>query len=199
MSALKMGTATLATENAGSIDIERASFPAGTVLRVFSKTITEHETLGSGNSGGTPYTIPGTDQNGNGSIFSVTITPLSASNKIMLFGDLSMALSDSFNYNFYWAFYRSIGGATATTIGIGTEGTGTNLTGGYNMYISAGAVPFLFGNMKHFMDSPNTTSEVKYHIQAGAADSNATLYINRRGNNDSIGGISTITAMEIAG
>ena len=38
MSSLKMGTATLATENAGSIDIERASFPAGVPVQMQVQT-----------------------------------------------------------------------------------------------------------------------------------------------------------------
>jgi hypothetical protein len=170
----------------------------GKILQVLSTTKTDHTSM-TGTVGDHPYTVPGTDQDGNGSIWSVTITPSNASNKIMLVGDVAMGMNNFHSYNFFWAFYRSIGGATATPIGIATEGTDTKATGGFNMYTSDWSVPFLFGATKQFMDTPNTTSEVKYHIQVGSDDANAVMYVNRRGVSAASGGTSTITAWEIAG
>ena len=47
-----------------------------------------------------------------------------------------------------------------------------------------------------YLDSPNNTSATTYNVQMKGAD---TVYVNRRGNDSSYGGSSSITIMEIAG
>ena len=124
--------------------------------------------------------------------FSASITPSSASNKVLVTADIFMGLSDFYNFNYYWRFVRG-----STAIGVGTGG-GTNITGGNNLHISGGSVPFLGGNTKTYLDSPATTSSVAYKVQISNLDVNGTLYVNRRGANTDAVGISTITLMEVA-
>ena len=159
-----------------------ANAPSGSVIQVV-QTIKTDAFSATGNGGVTPYEVTG---------LSVTITPSSTSSKILLIAEVFMGLADFNNTNYYWNISRG-----STAIGIGTVGT-QRFAGGHNMYLSGGSIPFAAGNAKLVLDSPATTSATTYKIFIGAADSNATLYINRRGNTTNDSGVSSITAMEIA-
>tara|TARA_B100000212_G_C27142808_1_gene434098 strand:+ start:75 stop:617 length:543 start_codon:yes stop_codon:yes gene_type:complete len=126
---------------------------------------------------------------------SVTITPSSTSNKILVFPDLALGSSDMEGYHCVWRLLRG-----STPIGVSTSATTANLTGtgGLNIHPTAGNA-YNFGTSKMFLDSPSTTSATTYKCQWSANDSNATLFLNRRGGNTEPGGISTITVMEVAG
>lgn len=124
---------------------------------------------------------------------SATITPTSASSKIMVIVDMAFSMSDINNLNASWKILRN-----STDIGIGAGGT-YNVTGGFNMYLSAGNIPMVLGNSKHYLDSPSTTSATTYKIQMQKADASGTMYVNRRGNSDTeYRAISVVTLMEIA-
>ena len=125
---------------------------------------------------------------------SVTITPSSTSNKILVFPDLALGSSDMEGFHLIWRLLRG-----STPIGVSTSATTANLTGtgGLNIHSTAGNA-YNFGTSKMFLDSPSTTSATTYKCQWSANDSNATLFLNRRGGNTQAGGISTITAMEVA-
>ena len=75
------------------------------------------------------------------------------------------------------------------------------MTGGYNLYDSNNAVPYIFGMSRTFFDSPATTSSVNYKVQVSHSHSGsgAVVYVNRRGSSGQWRGISTITLMEISG
>ena len=124
---------------------------------------------------------------------SASITPSSSSNKILIISDIALGSSDLYSFNHGFKVLRN-----STDVGISTFAT-TNYSGGANMYLSNGAICHLFGNSKTFLDSPATTSATTYKIQATKNSASGTLYINRRGNDTGIGGVSSITLMEIAG
>ena len=123
---------------------------------------------------------------------SVAITPSSSSNKVLVISDLAIGSSDLNAFNHGFKVLRD-----ATNVGISTAGS-TNFSGGVNMYLSGGQYPWLFGNMKMFLDSPSTTSAITYKIQGTKVSADGTFYVNRKGSGTDIGGTSAITVMEIA-
>jgi hypothetical protein len=124
---------------------------------------------------------------------SVAITPSSSSNKVLVISDLAIGSSDLYSYNHGFKVLRD-----STDVGISTAGS-TNFSGGVNMYLSAGNIPYLFGTMKMFLDSPSTTSATTYKVQGTKISASGTFYLNRKGVDTSIGGASSITVMEVAG
>jgi hypothetical protein len=176
----KLGTGA-AVANIGSRALSVGQMPAGSVIQVVQtvKTDTFSSTAASW------VDITG---------LSASITPSSSSNKIMVIVDMAYSISDINNLNLSWKMVRN-----STDIGVGTGGT-YNVSGGFNMYLSAGSIPMVLGNSKHYLDSPATTSSTTYKVQIQKADASGTLYVNRRGNSDTeYRSISVITLMEIAG
>tara|TARA_R100001163_G_scaffold20563_1_gene17805 strand:- start:229 stop:759 length:531 start_codon:yes stop_codon:yes gene_type:complete len=124
---------------------------------------------------------------------SVTITPTTNSAKILIIPDLALGGSNMQSYHLVWRLLRG-----STAIGVSTSATTAALTGTGGMHKAAnGANAYFFGCSKIFVDSPATTSATTYKCQWSAADSGATLYLNRRGNDAGAGAISTITAFEL--
>ena len=124
---------------------------------------------------------------------SVTITPQSSSSKILVFPDLGLGGSDMANYHCIWRLLRG-----STAIGVSTTAADAQLTGTGGMHRGAsGANAYFLGHSKMFIDSPATTSATTYKCQWSANDSSATLFLNRRGSNTSVGSISTITVFEL--
>ena len=125
---------------------------------------------------------------------SVTITPSSTSNKILIIPDLALGGSEMASYHLVWRLLRG-----TTPIGVSTSATDSDLTGTGGMHRAAsGANAYFFGCSKMFLDSPSTTSATTYKCQWSANDAGATLYLNRRGSSTGAGGITTMTAMEVA-
>jgi len=111
---------------------------------------------------------------------SVSITPTSASNKVLVMATVSMGVSVS-TENMNIQFARA---GTA----IGTVSTTSSATSGTNdrMY----TVPLIY------LDSPATTSATAYTVQTFKGIGVNTIYLNRDGGN-TYKGISTITVMEV--
>jgi len=125
---------------------------------------------------------------------SVTITPSSTSNKVLIIPDLALGGSEMSSYHLVWRLLRG-----TTVIGVSTSATDSDLTGTAGMHrASSGANAYFFGCSKIFLDSPSTTSATTYKCQWSANDAGATLWLNRRGNDTGAGGITTVTAMEVA-
>ncbi|ADD95063.1 uncharacterized protein [uncultured Mediterranean phage uvMED] len=124
---------------------------------------------------------------------SVTITPTTNSAKVLIIPDLALGGGDMANYHLVWRLLRG-----STAVGVSTSATSAELTGTGGMHRGAnGGNAYFFGCSKIFIDSPATTSATTYKCQWSALDSNATLYLNRRGSSTTAGGISTITAFEL--
>ena len=149
---------------------------AGAVVQVLSATKTDTASFTTGSW---------IDVNG----LSVTITPTSASSKILVSCDLFTGIN---NVNsMYWRFAKN-----SAPIGVGNSGTILS-SGGYYSDVSNAVFSFS-GTSGSFLDSPNTTSSVTYNIQVRTYDNTQTGYLNRRGQDTLVGAISTLNIMEIA-
>lgn len=125
---------------------------------------------------------------------SVSITPTSASNKILVILDMNGSQQVGTNA----CFARLMRDSTAIAIG---DAAGSRVRSTFAL-ISSDAGDFFLDNAgMNFLDSPATTSALTYKAQVIAATS-GTVYVNRTGNDgDSTSGVravSSITVMEVA-
>jgi hypothetical protein len=128
---------------------------------------------------------------------SVTITPSSASNRILVFGNLAIATVNARGGAAILVRGSTIiGQADASSDRARMSGSGIGFTGD-----GSGEGEMIFSTNFCFLDSPATTSATTYKIQASAFDS--IWYVNRSqsdGNSaDRTRGTSNITVMEISG
>ena len=114
---------------------------------------------------------------------SLTITPAATSSKILLLLNTNMYQNSDQNY---WAirWERAISGGSTTNIG--------NSTYGISFARSAQAHDFWGGVGMTYLDSPSTTSEITYQVQAKASSGTAGVGENSTNQNN-------IIALEIAG
>ena len=166
------------------INVNTIANAAGTVnkgvLQVVSATKTDAFSTGSGSA------VDITD-------LSVAITLRSTDSKVFITGNVEMSCDSSGTTTFI-NLVRAISGGATSNLAINTDAGTTNATianntsNNYNMT----------NNGFDFLDSPNTTSAITYHLEAFCIGSN-NIRINRRGDSTIQGGVSTITAMEIQG
>ena len=123
------------------------------------------DTSNTGSTSG--YVLPGTDQDGNGSIFCASITPAATNSKILVILDITF----SCNHIYYMDLLRDIDSGTSdTNLFRGDAATNKlhHTMGGYHDADggSTSQVSMTFKhNMHHvmtYLDSPSTTSEVTY-------------------------------------
>jgi hypothetical protein len=174
------GTSGQVLTSAGSSAVPTWSTPsAGKVLQVVSTTLTTNFSTTSD----TFVDLTG---------LSLSITPSSSSNKVLLFLNLSMTAG----IGNVVALYQYVRGSTA--IGIGTQSGATNQVSGgvYNDPSVSSAAVFTYIN-SHYLDSPATTSSTTYKIQLKNNSSGTAIYVNKR-YDSYISCISTLTAMEVA-
>ena len=154
---------------------------AGKVLQVVSTTKTDTFSTTST----TPVDVTG---------LSVSITPASASNKILITGSVCYGTSTA-NYLMGFLLVRN-----STSICIAdAAGSRSRWTFGSQGFTGTDTSAF---SPINFLDSPATTSSTTYKIQA-QIESPQTLWVNRGGESDGDSSItgrftSTITVMEIA-
>jgi hypothetical protein len=163
--------------------IAASSMPTGSVLQVLQAVKTD--TFSTTSASGTFADITG---------LSVSITPSSSSNKILILAEVRAATPSSNG-----SFIRAMRDATA--IYIGNAGGGSRVRVSAQGYNSDGNSNTNLTIM--FLDSPATTSSTTYKIQACVGGSSGTVYVNRSDNNSDnvFTGMSTssITVMEIKG
>jgi len=151
----------------------------GLVLQVVSTTKTDTFSVTSGSY---------TDLTG----LSVSITPSSSSNKILVLVNLNAVGQDN---QTFWKVVRA-----STDISVGATAGSRTVTSGGNMYNESDGAN-LKNNSLNFLDSPSTTSATTYKIQIYSR-SGPTL-VNRSSadtdNADYGRSASTITLIEIAG
>ena len=157
-----------------------SGFSGGIIQTVQSvKTDTASESISAGGT--------------SSSIVSVSITPSSASSKILVIADLSASFSDT---GVYLKLFR---GSTQIALGDASgnrQRVSTHLLTDQSFIMSSCSCTFL--------DAPSTTSSTTYHLKAGhPSPSTTTVYFNRS-NNDSNAvqiarGISTLMLMEVTG
>jgi hypothetical protein len=123
--------------------------------------------------------------------FSVSITPSSASNKILII--VSIYAGNDTQYS----FARLMRDSTAICI---ADASSSNNRSSFNNFYTADSGTFKAGT-QNFLDSPNTTSSVTYKVQI-ITGGVGTIYFNYGGTGDTSSSrgrtASTITVMEIA-
>lgn len=154
---------------------------AGKILQVVSTTKTDTFSMSSN----TFADVTG---------LSVTITPSSASSKILVMANVSGQGTN--------AACVMIGRLMRDTTAIAVGTSVSNRTAGsFGAFIAQGTSDMLFGAVTH-LDSPSTTSAVTYKIQVLSNVNGQVVYVNRTAaDTDSAAfarTVSSITAMEIA-
>tara|TARA_B100001248_G_C27354126_1_gene442871 strand:+ start:761 stop:1372 length:612 start_codon:yes stop_codon:yes gene_type:complete len=128
-----------------------------------------------------------------------TITPSSASNKILVIGQLysssTVATVTAFN-----VVKRSINSGTFTTIGnhAGTSDSASTLAHGHGGNFNG--TWNLMNSSMHYLDSPNTTQSIVYKWFF-RSEISGTTYINRTGRHNTVyhpATISCLTLFEVA-
>ena len=166
----------------GCVDTDTlaTSVTRGKILQVV-QTFKTDSTSQSGNSSTTFYDISG---------MSVSITPSSSSNKVLVMWTAQVASSGASGRA---NIIRLLRGSTA--IGSGTGGSSTN---GQIYHRTVQYNPETKNMM--YLDTPNTTSATTYKLQwsvEGSGGSSTTYYLNDN-SGGSFGMTSHITVMEVA-
>ena len=157
--------------------VARAALPVGSILQVVSTTKTDTFSMNSNTF---------TDITG----YSVSITPISASSKILVMCSLNVFVANTYNL-----IGRLMRGSTAISIG---DAAGSRPQASFeHFYIHDEQMHLV--NL-HFFDSPATTSSTTYKLQikSGVAIYVNRLSIDRDTSNYDARTASTITVMEIA-
>jgi len=165
----------LTTASSGQI-IPKAGLPTGSVLQVVQTTKTDTFSTTSTSK----VDITG---------MSVSITPTSATSKILIIASLNYGGS---YFNYYCDLLR--GATVLNAPSSGNNPCTISLCGIYN-----DNVWLIYSGNISFLDSPASTSSLTYKLQI-ACQSGGLFYLNRSQRNNSSDSVcsSTITAMEIA-
>ena len=160
-----------------------SSFTKGKVLQVITGTTSTRV-----ESSSTTYADTG---------LSVTITPSSSSNKILIKGSLYVGQN-------YWQTRGRIL-RDSTAIGLGeTAGSRIPVTWNNNTYDGSSNTQYVMNSVSfEFLDSPSTTSQITYSLDLGGYSTSYTVYLNRSHSDTDASTyfgrpISTLTLMEIA-
>jgi hypothetical protein len=160
-----------------------SQMPTGSVIQVVQTVKTN--TFSTTSASGTFADITG---------LSVSITPSSASNKILILAEVRAATPSSNG-----SFIRAMRDSTAIYVGDSGGGSRVRVSAqGYNADGNSNTNLTIM-----YLDSPSTTSSTTYKIQACAGGTSGTVYVNRSDNNsDNVFtgmSASSITVMEIKG
>ena len=167
--------------------------PAGSILQVVYNQKTDRSAIPTS----TWTDIPGTDQNGSGSVFSATITPTSTSSKILVTLNIESAGGEA-KYVHSIRLYR---GTTAIGLSdqIGIHRPQTFMSTGQQNWSNYGRN----NSTNSFLDSPSSTSLQTYSVKVWDIRDSSIVYINRQYYDADDGavptGTSSIMLMEIAG
>jgi hypothetical protein len=124
---------------------------------------------------------------------AVSITPSSATSKILIAGSVNVSSTSGVN----GVHFRLARGSTAIALA-DTAGSRNRTYSGGNTIASS-----MVSSAFNFLDSPATTSSTTYNVQLATNSGGQTAAVNRQlSDTDDPGvprGVSTITVMEIAG
>jgi hypothetical protein len=161
-----------------------SKLPAGSVLQVFSTTKTDTFTTSSTSD----VAITG---------LSATITPTSASSKILVLVNIGVQGTTAVDYGIFFSLYKSaslITGAVGDAAGSRKVCTSASRSSNDQRFQPASLM---------YQDSPASTSSLTYACYMSMEPGGSTACINRSGNDTNSTSfprtISTITVMEIAG
>jgi hypothetical protein len=185
----------LKTNGSGTLSFATPS--GGKITRVIQslKADTESEA-------GTQYVfadIDGTDHDGSGSKWQLSITPASATHKILLHYEATFGQTGQIYSGF--RLRKTQGGATTTVAG-GSGSIGNRQGGIVGMYRHT---YFTYGQDKvsgTILDSPGVATEVVYFMQMFTGNTSYPIYLNRDASDAddtyTIRSVSNLVAMEIA-
>lgn len=128
---------------------------------------------------------------------SVSITPTSASSKILVLINMNWTTSDYRN----GSGYQIVRDSTALCIGDAASNR-SRVTGGWEDNVNNPTYT-MFNASMNYLDSPSTTSATTYKIQIRQTEAYGTTFVNQTGADADTAayprGASTITVMEVAG
>jgi hypothetical protein len=162
-----------------------ANAPPGSVIQVVTSTQVADQVISqsgsaSENRGSTWYDTSG---------LNITLTPISTSNRILVFGHVCLGTNSENSYNIHWRLVRN-----GTAIG---NGTGQNWPAMGSVRNINGAGPYVCPFS--FVDSPSSTSALTYKLQVLQTYNANVIRINRNTDDGwQSGASSTITALEIS-
>jgi hypothetical protein len=168
----------LQTNGSGVLSFAGVSASAGQVIQVVSTTKTDTFSTSS-----TSFV----DVTG----LSVSITPSSASNKILIIASIYGGNDTQYS------FARLMRDSTEICIG---NANSSNTRNSFTNFYTADSSNYK-GGTQNFLDSPNTTSSLTYKVQMQSGSSSVYLNFGGTGDTSSSRGrtASTITVMEIKG
>tara|TARA_Y100000768_G_scaffold345358_1_gene292243 strand:- start:319 stop:1026 length:708 start_codon:yes stop_codon:yes gene_type:complete len=172
------------TATSGIVGLTSTGMPSGSIIQVKQTVKTDGFSIND--------TASNTDVTG----LSVTITPTSASNKILI--DLHMSAFSVESSSYYGARFQLVRDSTDIAKG-DADGSRERCTGPID---GGGSANYADVVSAKFLDSPNTTSATTYKVQIGNSQSKNT-YVNRPVNTSNSSTysqchISSITVMEVA-
>lgn len=166
----------------------------GSILQVVHTQLTTSFS-GTSTQTGTGFYIDVTGLN-------ATITPSSASNRILILTNMYIGKTTTSGYQQHFRIKRN---GTAIILGAGEEGRPTS-TGRINMYSSdttSGQYQMVSFNGVHY-DYPASTSALTYQIALGGYSGSPIVYVNRpetwqaQANDYDSTPVSTLTLMEVS-
>ena len=208
-------TVKLVGSSSGSVSLQAPASTAGGANRVLTLPDINSTIDTTGRAGNILQVKTNTTQGSTGSIHctptetyvdipdqNVTITPSSASNKILI-SFHQMGETSTNNHHYVWAVKRAISGGATTTIEAPASGNKTQaMTIMTRSHGSDDESTIDVAHCTNYLDSPNTTSAVTYTVQIQNAESTAYYYYNRNYSSSDTKyrevGLSWITVMEIA-
>ena len=166
-----------------------SAMASGSIIQVVQALKSDSQTFTSSSSGGDRYDITG---------LSVSITPSSSSNKILIFYNVNVGGPNGG----YRAFLQLMRGSTDIYRGDAASSRTRCSNFIYTRNDSVGSVPS-YQNTGTFLDSPSTTSATTYKIQINTHNGGGNVYgVNTANSNPSSSSgqnpISQITVMEVA-
>ena len=165
-------------------------FPAGTVLQVLQSVKTDTDSTTNSQADGFDF-ITGTDQAGNGSIFSVVITPKASNSHFFITAAMTLSIDNA-------SIIMLASQRDGTTLTVSSGGTDSNSM--FHSYL-AGITSNSFNFTMQFLDKNANAvkgTNIIYRPVICKNGGTATTFVNRLSGNDTHRAISTFTVMEIA-
>ena len=179
------GTNFITTGTSAGLTLDSGvTFPAGHVIQVVQSTKKDTDSTTS-----TSYTtITGTDQNGNGSVFSASITPKQTGSYILIHTTLHMGSSDA--YTIMFGIQRD-GTILETTSGTSIESMAMQ----YSANVTASSHNM---NFQYLDKNASATAGTTITYRPVMKTNVGTMYVNRISSNANATNMSTFILYEIS-
>jgi len=160
-----------------------ATASSGSVLKVYTKMWAGSKTLSGSISNGSATAV---------SDYEISITPQSNTSKFLIHWTISGSNTD----HRFFQLRRSIGGATATNIGMGNASlANSNTYNDWNSFFNLSTTNSYPNKTNIFFDAPATASSVKYQLYHEGHG--GTFYFGRSHNNSSSAQYASLNSVSI--